>query len=275
MQRPHRTLRVRLQRRVAVHGGRLPPTVRRIVRRIADRVEPLAVGGAETAAVSGGQAEVVVSFDAWQTVADLAAALTEALVADGVEVARLERGGIVTLAVSREKRDAAFAALRQSERAAGWWTLGSGNRMVRLSDASPASLKVDIIPVFRLLTTADGTVLSGRGLAVQLEFWRTTGSHAPRPDGGVFPKGTRLAPLRNGVAPYIVPEQWRSAQQHPERLVRADAPPHLLSVVEPIDVVYTWVDGSDPSWQARRAGVDPHPAAAGRRCPRSRPHHQP
>ncbi len=257
MQRPHRPLRVRLQRTVTVVGGQLPPTARRVVRRVADRVEPLVAGGAEAATVKGSQAEVVTSFDAWQTVADLAAALTEALVADGVEVTRLERGGVITLVVPREKRDAALAAIRKSPGGAEWWALGSGNRTVRITSASPASLKVEILPVFRLLAAPDGTVLSGPGLAVQLQFWRTTGSHTLRPDGGMFPKGTRLAPLRNGVAPYIVPEQWREAQQHPERRVRADAPPHLLSVADPIDVVYTWVDGSDPSWLERRAGMDP------------------
>ena len=126
MQRPHRSLRVRLQRSVAVVGGQLPPSARRVVRRVADRVEPLIVGGPEAAAVKASQAEIVTSFDAWQTVADLAAALTEALIAEGVDVARLERNGIVTLAVPREKRDAALAAIRTSPKAAGWWGLGRG-----------------------------------------------------------------------------------------------------------------------------------------------------
>ena len=220
----------------------------------------MVAGGAEAAAVKRSQAEVVTSFDAWQTVADLAAALTDALTSHGVDVARFERGGGVTLAVPREKRVNALRAIRDSAKAGGWWALGRGHQAVRITELAPESLKVDTLLVFRLLAAPDGTVLTDPGLAVQLQFWRTTGSHIPRPDGGLFPEGTRLAPSRNGVAPYIVPEQWRAAQEHPERRVRGDAPPHLLSVTEPIDVVYTWVDGSDPSWQARRAGLDPNTA---------------
>lgn len=257
MQRPHRTLVNRVQRRVAVLGGQLPPSARRVVRRVADRVEPLVAGGPGSAVVKASQADVVASFDAWQTVADLAEALTGALGDHDVEVTRIERGGVVTLVVPRENRAAALTAIQQSAQAGSWWGLGSGNRAIRLADAAPASLKVETLPVFRLLAAPDGTVLSGPGLAVQVQFWRTTGSHVVRPDGGMFPKGTRLAPGRNGVAPYIVPDQWRAAQQHPERRLRADAPPHLLSFAEPIDVVYTWVDGSDPSWLERRAGMDP------------------
>ena len=257
MQRPHRSLGNRLQRTVAVLGGQLPPTARRIVRRVADRVEPLMVGGPVAAARKATQAEVVTSFDAWQTVADLAASLTDTLVAAGIDVGRLERAGIVTLVVPREKREEAVNAICSSPQAAGLWALVNGKRAVRLTDAAPARLKGAVLPLFRLLAAPDRTVLSGPGLAVQLQFWRTSGSQTPRPDGGLFPEGTLLAPGRNGVAPYIVPEQWREAQQHPERRVRADAPPHLLTVVEPIDVVYTWVDGSDPAWQSRRAATDP------------------
>ena len=228
-----------------------------MVRRVADRVEPLVTGGLEAATVKASRAELVTSFDAWQIIAELATVLTETLTSSRIEVARLERAGIVTLAVPREEREKAIAAIQQSSQTQAWWAVGRGNRAVSLADAAPASLMVDVLPVFRLLAAPDGTVLSGPGLAVQLQFWRTTGSKVPRPDGGLFPRGTRIAPDRNGVAPYIIPEQWRAAQEDPEHRVRADAPPHLLSVAEPIDVVYTWVDGSDPAWQARRFAMDP------------------
>src|SRR5699024_104385 len=37
--------------------------------------------------------------------------------------------------------------------------------------------------------------------------------------------------------------------------------PHIRRVTEPIDLVYTWVDGTDPAWRSRmlaeRDGVDP------------------
>ena len=69
MQRPHRSLINRVQRRVAVLGGQRPPRSRLMVRRVADRVEPLVTGGLEAATVKASRAELVTSFDAWQIIA--------------------------------------------------------------------------------------------------------------------------------------------------------------------------------------------------------------
>jgi hypothetical protein len=259
MQRPHRSLGYRLQRRVTVLGGQLPPTARRVVRGLADRVGPLLTSG-KPAAGPPSQAEVVTSFDAWQTIADLAAAVREVLVAGGIEVVQLERGGAVVLAVPREQRSQALAAIQLAPQATKWWAVRAGDRPVqpvRLAGATPARLKTDNLAVYRLLAAKDDTLLSDSTLAIQLQFWKTMGKRHPRPDGGYFIVGTRVAPSRNGVAPYLVPEQWREAQEHPERRALPDAPPHLLELNEPIDVVYTWVDGSDPSWLQRRASFDP------------------
>ena len=257
MQRPHRSLGYRLHRSFTVLGGQLPPKSRRIVRGIADRVAPLLASG-ESVAGPSSQAEIVTSFDAWQTIADLATALRDILVAGGVEVVHLERGGNVVLAVPRELRTQALTAIQLSPQATKWWAARDGGRPIRLAGAPLARLKVDSIAVYRLLAAPDGTQLAGRTLAIQLQFWKTMGKGTPRPDGGFFDVGTRVAPGRNGVAPYLVPEQWAEAQDDPGRRVRPEAPPHLLSVAEPIDVVYTWVDGGDPAWLQRRASFHPN-----------------
>ncbi len=201
--------------------------------------------------------EVVTAFDAWQAVADLATSVRTVLVTGGVDVVQLERSGEVALVVPREQRAAALSALRNSGQAAHWWVLGTRRRPTNLG--GPGSLPDgDDLAVFRVLAAPDGTRLAGPELAVRLQFWQTVTKPVPRPDGGRYARGTRVAPTRNGVAPYLVPEQWQAALAHPERHVRAESPPHLLELAEPIDVVYTWVDGSDPTWQERRAGYGPH-----------------
>src|SRR5699024_7169442 len=49
---------------------------------------------------------------------------------------------------------------------------------------------------------------------------------------------------------YIEPTVWHDALNNDARL-RLPAP-HLRVLDKPVDVVYTWVDGSDPEGRARR-----------------------
>ncbi len=78
--------------------------------------------------------------------------------------------------------------------------------------------------------------------------------------------------MRIAYEPVPAPEQvfgqFASAAV-PERAytTRAEfASPDIDAVPFPIDAVYTWVDGSDPVWQARKAaalGVRTRPSSAG------------
>lgn len=83
--------------------------------------------------------------------------------------------------------------------------------------------------------------------AVRVGFWRDLGG------------GVRGAPEPNAWTPYLL----RSSLSEPERMdvhgvvarTLADlAYPHIEHVDFPIDVVYTWVEGSDPRWRARMLG---------------------
>ncbi|MDQ7991064.1 MAG: stealth family protein [Propionicimonas sp.] len=198
------------------------------------------------------------SFDAWRSLDGFAAELRAALAGAGVEVVRLERAGQILLAVPAEQRRAALAALGAADGADGWLVSGDAARARVLADPAAAGVRGDDLRVFRLLAGPGGDLVAGADLAVRLQFWSTVGrSGAHRQDGGRHAPGTRIAPVRNPVAAYLSPALWQEAQQRTDRRVRPGTPPHLLDLHEPIDIVYTWVDASDPAWQARRASVRP------------------
>jgi hypothetical protein len=90
-----------------------------------------------------------------------------------------------------------------------------------------------------------------------VELWPlVTTADRHRPDGGSYLPGTAIAPRPNRWVGYLEPAERRPGVGHAaartvptyEGLLR----PHLLDVQFPIDVVYTWVDGADPDWLARK-----------------------
>ena len=97
--------------------------------------------------------------------------------------------------------------------------------------------------VFRPRTWPDSSFRLAAGAGVTLEFWVPT-------DAGWD------APLRNPVACLVPPTGQSPATvtvggaTYPTVSALAEKPWDDVDV--PIDVVYTWVDGSDPEWLARR-----------------------
>lgn len=101
---------------------------------------------------------------------------------------------------------------------------------------------------------AEALVFAGRarrlGLAYgcDIEFWETD------PDDGAMtaPRENRAARILDEEAARLVP-----AERHgrPVRTPSVFEQPMLEDVLFPIDVVYTWVDGADPAWLARKAAA--------------------
>lgn len=108
--------------------------------------------------------------------------------------------------------------------------------------------------VFRAITGPRGRLLGTEQQGVAVETWETVHeAPVPRVDGGLHVPGTRVAPVPNLSYGYLTPDAWEAARRG-----GAEAPgtvPHLFDVTEPVDVVYTWVDGTDPAWQARMREV--------------------
>lgn len=80
---------------------------------------------------------------------------------------------------------------------------------------------------------------------VQVEFWAP--SSQPHHQGKGLESRTR-----QDVVNTISAKDWRFAQQSESGVLPFRNMPHLLQISDPIDVVYTWVDDSDPEWKHNR-----------------------
>ncbi|MET8154476.1 stealth family protein [Actinoplanes sp. NPDC049668] len=100
------------------------------------------------------------------------------------------------------------------------------------------------------VTDPDGNLVLGPDLGCELEFWREQDGNliGPRSKADVIPAGEPMVSApESAFGPFCAPDEparYRTREQFtlptPER------------ISFPIDAVYTWVDGSDPAWQARK-----------------------
>lgn len=117
----------------------------------------------------------------------------------------------------------------------------------------PAAQERDRIEVFCYLAVDSGTQIYGRDSACLVERWHTDEV------GGLQP------PSRNALAGYIGQEYQRPAvlevAGRPRMTLEPLARRNAMSVDFPVDVVYMWVDGEDPTWLEKkvRAAQDAGP----------------
>ncbi len=92
-------------------------------------------------------------------------------------------------------------------------------------------------------TRDDAPTVLSQGCTVEVEFWEAS------------PAGDLLSPRRNRYAdriPLDVPTVEHEVDGVPVRTLPLMAAPSVARCTFPVDVVYTWVDGSDPAWDAAR-----------------------
>lgn len=256
-----------LRRAVLARGRRLVVRVRSRVHAVVDRrrtvpdgYRAVRVGGVPHVAA------VVSRFDAVGVAHDALARVREALDESGAQHVVLPRpvAGRAVIAVDGDCGDALVRALTALTADPEWAVaFGHGWRgwqrplaaWTRHAEGAPPSYTV-----FRSLAAPDGRVLGTPDQGVTLELWPVVHEDdRRRVDGDVHVPGTRVAPGPNTSFAYLTPRTWDDAAaggaQGPLRA------PHLLDVTFPIDVVYTWVDGSDPTWLRRKEealrSVDP------------------
>lgn len=128
--------------------------------------------------------------------------------------------------------------------------------------ASPDAAEQDLLEdapmwpwwrVFEPVQTPDGTFSIGAPYGADLEFWTEQ------------PNGEWVAPRRNQVTPTLPAESRVEAPLvvggRSYRTFQPFTVPTVDTITFPIDVVYTWVDGSDPKWRADKraalAAIDP------------------
>jgi hypothetical protein len=218
----------------------------------------------ESAGRRGMRGEVVTEFDAHQAHRDNVRTVEDVLSSAGIDYVAVPgtRGIARCLAVSVEDRPAALEALAAVLTEPHWAIQEAQEGVVfgtagaqRLDDKAIRALAdADAVQIYRLLAAPTGRALTGPDLACEVEFWlREDRPDVPRDDGGTFDAGTRISPRKNGVVGYLSSGSWQRATTSPRHWLTDAALPALTDVREPIDIVYTWVDGNDPAWLARKA----------------------
>lgn len=118
-----------------------------------------------------------------------------------------------------------------------------------------------VVRVYELFTAAGTeTVLGDERLACDIEFWDVAGPKAVDAQGNVAPEGSWLAPVPNRWADILPPDERHTTEVSREGGLTVPTlgflrTPHIFSMDEPIDAVYTWVDGDDPEWLERKASA--------------------
>jgi hypothetical protein len=94
------------------------------------------------------------------------------------------------------------------------------------------------------LVHAAGSFVAEENLACDIEFWRENRRH-----------GELIAPRDNRVTPSVpvdVPATRLTIGERDYRSIEPFSVKTPMDIDFPIDIVYTWVDGSDPDWAVRR-----------------------
>ncbi|SDV01739.1 Stealth protein CR1, conserved region 1 [Microlunatus sagamiharensis] len=162
------------------------------------------------------------------------------------------------IAVPESQRDHAVRALAADLGASA--TQIAAVRGDELSRSRPLSARrprlADALRVFQVLATRSGAFLSGAEMGCDVQFWREVGCEDELTESGeTLDRKTLVGertfdPLPETVEPSSVVE--RLVDRRPRPVAPELASPHLVQHDLPVDVVYTWVDGDDESWRARR-----------------------
>lgn len=149
-------------------------------------------------------------------------------------------------------------ALHKLDAADGWQTsvTGFSGRRGPLSKFESAAADISRIRCRRVLTAPNGKQMNTRFEDIIIETWAVLDSGVERVDGETHMEGTlhRRIAQRGAPVEYLTPRVWRETIAAGGQLKLPH--PHLFDVVDPVDIVYTWVDGDDPIWRQRKQAAE-------------------
>jgi hypothetical protein len=177
-----------------------------------------------------------------------------ALDAAGIDWFRVPTRALLHTAVAVPVRDRAVVVRLLEE------ITGSGTGLLQIvrprgHKGRRARRTADVLRVCWPVTDPRGSLMLGLELGCEVEFWHER-------------DGTLAGPRANPIADVIPADEpvvsasepafgAFSAPDDPARYRTREifTTPSLDRISFPIDAVYTWVDGSDPAWQARKAAA--------------------
>lgn len=171
-----------------------------------------------------------------------------------VELPRLSPFNPV-IVISESEVLQAYDALKALPLVAGWRleVLGQGGISLSAKRARQSPSSIFSFVCERRLAAPNGRILSSARESVTVEVWKELGADEHRVDGATHLSGTlhRRLTQRRPFVEYFTPRMWRTAVDQNEGAVPFKVP-HIYSVTEPVDIVFTWVDGRDPEWRRQR-----------------------
>lgn len=137
------------------------------------------------------------------------------------------------------------------------WVTGRRVRPSSRLEALPPRRGAHALRVFEPLASPGGDALGGIDFGCDLEIWTEAREPVPaRHTGEPLARGALLAPRANRWTDAVDPHRGEPGVLVVDGVARpglpSRSPHHQLDITFPIDVVYTWVDGDDPTWQARK-----------------------
>lgn len=191
------------------------------------------------------------------------AEVRELLSTAGIDFTELPRLSLFgpTLVINENETHVALTALRRGltlrtpeETTDSTWAiriLNSRGAKLPLRIARRRPEQIASVECLRRRKAPNGRELTTRAQTITIELWKQAGSDVPRGDGSFHLPGTlyRRHTHRSLTVDYVEPTVWEHALRNDAR-IRLPAP-HLRVLQEPVDIVYTWVDGSDTEWRAR------------------------
>ena len=161
------------------------------------------------------------------------------------------RSVVVVRSSDRPRACAALArGLDTSWRMVPVETPGAQPRRVTAARLGWAAARQDGFRLYRRVPGPTGALV-GRAVGVDVEIWpQVPPTHAGPGEMPSERDGTLVAPRRQTWTTHIETTEWADAVADGSAVT--GGLPHLFDVTGPIDVVYTWVDGEDPEWNAQR-----------------------
>lgn len=156
--------------------------------------------------------------------------------------------GAVLRAFTRLPDKSSWRVAASSHDSIKWFSIDSAQRL--------AGTRMDHLLLRRAFLAPNGARVPSLGVSeLVIEVWDVLGGGEARADGEPHVAGTRMPRATAALVPYLRAEDWETLVEGRGAQAPALRLPHLLSTQDPIDVVYTWVDGSDSAWLERKAST--------------------
>ncbi|KAA9105630.1 stealth conserved region 3 domain-containing protein [Microbacterium rhizomatis] len=165
----------------------------------------------------------------------------------GITGLLVRRAGRTTaLAIDLDLRTATLAALTGASAREPLYAKVRGGSAIPLHDVSVPS-SPSALRVFRPRITADGAMRYGAATAVNLEFWRFGADVVHAPHANALTRKIMATDDLTFVDIEAYGRSWRT--------ISGMFDPQPSDVTHPVDMVFSWVDGSSSEFQRQRAAA--------------------